>query len=154
MIIQRAEKKHIPQIETLLYQVNNVHAEGRPDLFKKDGKKYTAKELEVILQDENRPVFAALEEGELCGYAFCILQRPQGENQQPITTLYLDDLCVDEKKRGQHIGKQLYDSVLQYARENHCYNVTLNVWECNEAARKFYDKCGMSVQKTGMEVVL
>ena len=34
MNIRRAEKKDIPQIETLLYQVAKVHADGRPDLFK------------------------------------------------------------------------------------------------------------------------
>lgn len=73
---------------------------------------------------------------------------------QSIRTLYIDDLCVDEEKRGRHIGKQLYDYVLQYAREIGCYNVTLNVWECNESARRFYDSCGLQVQKTGMEMIL
>lgn len=154
MIIRKAEKKDIPQIEKLLYQVNNIHAEGRPDLFKKDYKKYTERELEKILCQEERPVFTAMEGDTLLGYAFCVLQQPQGDNMQSIRTLYIDDLCVDEKKRGWHVGKRLYDFVLQYAKENGCYNVTLNVWECNEAAKRFYDKCGLKVQKTGMEVVL
>ena len=35
-----------------------------------------------------------------------------------------------------------------------CYNVTLNVWECNPTAKKFYEKCGLSVLKTGMEQIL
>lgn len=154
MTIRRAEKRDIPQIEKLLYQVNNVHAEGRPDLFKMDHKKYTGKELEAILSEENCPIFTALEEDTLLGYAFCVLQQPKGDNMQPIRTLYIDDLCVDESRRGQHVGKQLYDYVLQYAKKIGCYNVTLNVWECNEAARRFYDKCGFKVQKTGMEIIL
>lgn len=154
MIIRKAEKKDIPQIEKLLFQVNNVHAEGRPDLFKKDCKKYTSEELEAILQEGSRPIFTAMEGDDLLGYAFCILQKTEENNMQSIRTLYIDDLCVDEEKRGRHIGKQLYDYVLQYAREIGCYNVTLNVWECNESARRFYDSCGLQVQKTGMEMIL
>ena len=154
MTIRKAEQKDIPQIEKLLFQVNNVHAEGRPDLFKKDCKKYTSEELEAILQEDSRPIFTAMEGDDLLGYAFCILQKTEGNNMQSIQTLYIDDLCVDEEKRGRHIGKQLYDYVLQYARKIGCYNVTLNVWECNEAARRFYDSCGLKVQKTGMEMIL
>lgn len=154
MTIRKAEQKDIPQIEKLLFQVNNVHAEGRPDLFKKNCKKYTSEELEAILQEDSRPIFTAMEGDDLLGYAFCILQKTEENNMQFIRTLYIDDLCVDEEKRGRHIGKQLYDYVLQYAREIGCYNVTLNVWECNESAKRFYDSCGLQVQKTGMEMIL
>ena len=71
-----------------------------------------------------------------------------------IKTIYIDDLCVDENLRGQHIGRALYDSVLAFAREQGCYNVTLNVWCCNEKAMKFYEACGLKPQKIGMEVIL
>ena len=71
-----------------------------------------------------------------------------------IRTLYIDDLCVEEKLRGKHIGKQLYEYVLGFAKEQGCYNVTLNVWACNPSAMKFYESCGLSVQKIGMEKIL
>ena len=61
---------------------------------------------------------------------------------------------MDEAIRGRHIGRKLYDHVLAYARENGCYNVTLNVWSCNEAAMKFYRSCGLKPQKVGMEILL
>ena len=89
------------------------------------------------------------------GYAFCVFQQKLGDNiLTDIKTLYIDDLCVDEKARGQHIGKSLYEYVLNFARESGCYNVTLNVWACNESARKFYEKCGLKPQKYGMETIL
>ncbi|MBQ8231632.1 MAG: GNAT family N-acetyltransferase, partial [Lachnospiraceae bacterium] len=62
--------------------------------------------------------------------------------------------CVDEKIRGQHIGRQLYEYVLDYARKSSCYNVTLNVWSCNVSARMFYERCGLVPQKIGMEKIL
>ena len=95
------------------------------------------------------------ETGWVAGYAFCIFQRHQGEGSlRDLTTLYLDDLCVDQACRGQRVGSGLYQAVLALARERGCYNVTLNVWACNQTAMDFYRRCGLQVQKTGMEVIL
>lgn len=156
MTLKRAGISDIPDINCLLYQVLEVHHEGRPDLFKGGCKKYTDEELAVLLQDESRPVFGAWDEnGELLGYAFCIVQEHKNDNVlTDIRTLYIDDLCVDESARGQHVGTALYAHVLDYARQIGCYNVTLNVWTCNEGAMRFYEKLGMKAQKIGMETVL
>lgn len=156
LTIKRASEENIPGINSLLYQVLMVHHNGRPDLFKPHVKKYTDEELKVILQDDSRPIFTALDEdGKVLGYAFCIFQQHINDNVlTDIKTLYIDDLCVDENVRGQHIGSQLYEYVLDFAKKSGCYNVTLNVWECNESARKFYEKCGLKPYKTGMETIL
>lgn len=154
MNIRRAEKKDIPQIENLLYQVAKVHADGRPDLFKSGEKKYTTEELEKIIDDNNRPIFIGEEENRILGYAFCIYQQNNSNVLTDIKSLYIDDLCVLEDTRGKHVGTQLYEYVLDVAKENGCYNVTLNVWECNAGAKKFYEKCGLQVQKIGMEKIL
>ena len=45
-------------------------------------------------------------------------------------------------------------SVLDFAKKSGCYNVTLNVWALNENAKKFYENCGLSVLKIGMEKIL
>ena len=71
-----------------------------------------------------------------------------------IKTLYIDDLCVDEKSRGKHIGSKLFEFVKEFAQNSGCYNVTLNVWSLNENALRFYEKCGMKPQKIGMEIML
>ncbi|MBQ1897537.1 MAG: GNAT family N-acetyltransferase, partial [Ruminococcus sp.] len=68
--------------------------------------------------------------------------------------LYIDDLCVDEQYRRRHIGKKLYDYVLDTARENGCDSVTLNVWSVNPSAEQFYRKMGMQPLKTYMETKL
>lgn len=156
MKIRRAEERDMDGINSLLCQVLTVHHNGRPDLFKANAKKYTDEELKDILKDDTRPIFVGVDEEEnVMGYAFCVFQQYIGNNiLTDVKTLYIDDLCVDEKIRGQHIGKQLYEYVLDYAGKSGCYNVTLNVWACNESARKFYEKCGLVPQKIGMEKIL
>lgn len=156
MKVRMASEKDMDRIQDLLFQVELVHHKGRPDLFKSGQRKYTDEQLRQILHDSQRPVFAAVDEDDcLQGYAFCIFQQHVNDNiLTDIKTLYIDDLCVDETKRGMHIGKTLYQAVLEFARSQGCYNVTLNVWSCNENAMKFYEKCGLKPQKIGMEVIL
>ena len=156
MKVRRAQEKDMERIDALLMQVERIHHEGRPDLFRVGRKKYTDEELRELIHNDSRPILVAADEKDaVMGYAFCIFQQYQNHNiMTDIKTLYIDDLCVDETIRGRHIGRTLYDSVLEFARQNGCYNVTLNVWSCNESAMKFYEACGLKPQKVGMEVIL
>lgn len=154
--VRRAQPQDIPALGRLLTEVHKIHSDVRPDLFRAGARKYTDAQLAEILRDtENRPVFAAVRDGAVVGYAFCIRQQLVGDpGRTDVRTLYIDDLCVDEAARGAHIGRQLYDFVVDYARRSGYYNVTLNVWADNVNAVKFYEKIGMRVQKIGMETIL
>lgn len=156
MKIRRAQEQDMNGIDNLLLQVCLVHHKGRPDLFKYGAKKYSDDELKAIINDDSRPIFVAVDEhNSVLGYAFCIFQQYIENNiMTDIKTLYIDDLCVDEQLRGQHIGKQIYQAVIAFAKEKGCYNVTLNVWSLNESAMKFYQACGLKPQKVGMETIL
>jgi ribosomal protein S18 acetylase RimI-like enzyme len=153
-MIRRAEKRDIQGLIALLYQVDAVHNGIRPDLFKGNTYKYDAKELKEMLDDDTKPIFVYDDNG-VKGHAFCQVTIVENHRLlQDIKTLYIDDICVDEASRGRHIGKALYDYVLDYARSIGCYNVTLNVWEGNDPAIRFYKEMGLQVQKTGMEKIL
>lgn len=156
MEIRRAKEQDMDKINDLLLQVCLVHHKGRPDLFKYGAKKYSDKELMAIIHDDSRPIFVAVDEHDtVLGYAFCIFKQFVDDNiLTDIKTLYIDDLCIDKALRGQHIGKQLYQAVLDFAKKSGCYNVTLNVWSLNESAMKFYEACGLKPQKVGMETIL
>lgn len=156
MVIRRAQEKDMPDILKLLSQVLEVHHIGRPDLFKGGVRKYTDSELTELIKDESKPIFVGVDESErVLGYAFCVFIQHVNDNiLTDIKTLYIDDLCVDEEIRGQHVGKLLYEYVLKFAKEQGCYNVTLNVWALNEGAMKFYEACGLKPQKIGMETIL
>ena len=153
--IRNANKNDINGINKLLYEVHKVHSDVRPDLFKQGAKKYTDKELVEIINSDKTPVFVAEKDDEILGYAFCIHQQYlNNNNMTDVKTLYIDDLCVDKAARGKHIGTMLYDYVLNYAKENGYYNITLNVWADNKSAVEFYKKIGLSIQKIGMEKIL
>ena len=156
MVIKRAVESNMDGINNLLNQVLMVHHNGRPDLFKANTKKYTDEELKVIINDDTRPIFVALDDDDnVMGYAFCVMIQHIDDNiLTDIKTIYIDDLCVDENIRGKHVGKSLYEYVIDFAKNQGCYNVTLNVWSCNESATKFYNSLGLKPQKVGMEYIL
>lgn len=153
-MIRKAEKKDIPGLINLLYQVDAVHNGIRPDLFKGNTAKYNEQELEEILKDDSKPIFV-YDDGKILGHAFCQISEVKNHRLlQDAKTLYIDDICVDELSRGRHIGKALYEYVRDYAKSIGCHNITLNVWEGNDSAYNFYKSMGMYIQKTGMETIL
>ena len=154
--VRKAAEKDIPKILDLLVQVDMVHHNGRPDIFKGPATKYSGEELKEIIINEETPVFVCVDENDIpLGHAFCVHKQVTGDSVlTDIKTLYIDDICVDSGARGKHVGKTLYEYVISYAREQGFYNVTLNVWTCNPSALKFYEAMGLVPQKIGMETIL
>lgn len=155
MTIRFANVDDIPQLLNLLRQVERVHHDIRPDLFRDGGEKYEPETLKELLKDVNRPVLAAVEDGVVVGYAFCVLEETAGDPARlDRKELYLDDLCVDASVRGKGVAKQLWQETVDLAKQLGCDAVTLNVWEGNDRARKFYENCGLTVRKTFLEYPL
>ena len=155
MIVRIATQADIPALNNLLHQVLDVHHEGRPDLFKGGCKKYTDEQLVDILQDEDITVFVAEEDGVVYGEVFCMMKKTVDDNVlRDCKTLYIEDVCVDKSARGKKVGTLMFDKVKQFAKEQGCYNLTLNVWAFNEGAAKFYEKIGFKPQKTQVEHLL
>ncbi len=156
MIIRKAVEEDINEIIKLLYQVNQIHADGRPDLFKSGGIKYNKDDLVQILNDKNKAVFVADDENKkVLGYVICFFEEQKETNSlNPIKTLYIDDFCVDENIRGKHIGRKLYKYVADYAKEENFYRITLHAWECNPSAIQFYKNFGLTTLYTAMEQIL
>ena len=156
MKIRKAEEKDIPRFLALLGQVLQIHAEIRPDIFISGTTKYTVGQLAELLKQEDKPIYVAVDEDDVCrGYAFCQLkEQPFSTNMVPFKSLFIDDLCVDRQARGQHIGESLFEYVKQQAKELGCYEVTLNVWAGNTPAEHFYEKMGMKTKERQMEYIL
>ncbi len=154
--IRPAQVKDCPRMLELLQQICALHSEIRPDLFKNGNSKYTAESLSELLEDENRLTFVAVDENDfVLGYIFCILiDHTQNSARCDNKELYIDDLCIDEPFRREGIGDALFKKALETAKEKGCHNLTLNVWEGNDSALRFYEKHGMKIQKREMEIVL
>lgn len=154
-MIRRAIEEDTDKILTLLSEVLEIHAKIRPDIFISGTTKYTKDQLLEMFKDDSKPIFVATDDNEVVGYAFCeFKEQPFSTTMHRFKTLFIDDLCVDHKLRGQNIGRTLFEYVLKFAKEHDCYDLTLNVWEGNDGAKSFYEKMGMFPKETQMEIIL
>ena len=154
-MIRKATISDIPYLLKLLDEIRDHHHNIRPDLFKEAGYKYNDDELKLMINNDSTPIFVYDDNSIVLGYAMCNITAIKNHNVlTDIKTLYIDDLCVDARNRGNNIGHKLYDYVISYAKSIGCYNVTLNVWIGNDRAIKFYESLGLKPQKIYMEKVL
>jgi len=156
MNIRKALEKDTKRLLNMLFSVQQIHADGRPDIFIKGARKYSENDVKKILSNDNTPVFVVVDENDVAiGYAFCQMEKFSGTaNLSPRKIFYIDDLCIDSAFRGRGLGTALYNYVVEKAREYGCYHLTLNVWHLNESAMRFYNKLGMKPLKSTMEQIL
>lgn len=155
MSIRKANINDANGINALLYQVQDVHANGRPDIFIKGTKKFKDEELIEILNGNDLFFYVYEANKKILGYiCIKIIIESESFSKYARKELYIEDLCVDEKYRHQGIAKELYDYIIELAKKEGCSHITLNVWELNKNAKEFYKKMGMNPLKTIMEFKL
>lgn len=155
MLIRKAETKDIDEILHLLSDVLELHVRIRPDIFESGHTKYTKKELIHKLNEENFHVYVGEISNKVVAYAMCVIELPKfTHTMKKVKTMYIDDIEVNPEYRGQGLGRELFEFLKKEAKRIGCYNITLNEWEGNDGARKFYEKLGMKPQKTTLEFIL
>lgn len=151
-MIRRATINDIDDIKKLLLQVNNVHALARPDIFIPNQTKYNDCELKELIKNDNKPIFVYEENNKVIAHMFCIIEITKDSHiLKDKKELYIDDLCVLDEYRKKGIGTKLYEFGLKYAKDNDFDYLTLNVWEGNNEAIKFYQNLGLSIRNIHME---
>ncbi len=156
MIFRKAEKKDAAKIAEMLIRIGALHHKGRPDIYKAHLQKYDENGILELLKDENTLIFVAADDADsVVGYAFCQIKRVEESHAfEKREYLYIDDFCVDEELRGQHIGTFLMENIFAKTREMGIEKIELNVWEFNSSAIKFYEKSGFKTQRRQMEFLL
>ena len=61
---------------------------------------------------------------------------------------YLEDFVTDQDVRGQGVGSQLWDAMLDWARTKHCTELCFTSGQGREAAQQFYLNKGAKIYDT------
>ena len=64
---------------------------------------------------------------------------------------HIEDLVVDRKSRGKHIGSGLMKYAIQHAKEHKCYKIIL---DCNPNVERFYETLGFEANNLQMSLYL
>jgi len=152
MEFRKAKKEDLSQVVEIMEQIQRLHEEARPEIFKSKTKEQIEQEALELIEDEKEYVIIAVNDGEVCGILMCNLKDVKNHrNLKDSKSLWIDELGVNEKYRKLGIGKQLMKHAEELAKELKCKTITLNCWSFNENALRFYEKQGMVNQRIIME---
>lgn len=155
MIFRTAVNSDASFIADALKDILKLHFDGRHDIFRFEGAKYSVEEIEKMIITDGTYIFVAEDNGVLCGYSICY-DRSVANNYilRDRKIFYLDDLYILPSHRGEGTGKLFMDMLVSFAKNNGFESFELNVWEFPNSATDFYKKCGFVTQKRTMELKL
>lgn len=86
--------------------------------------------------DQRFDAWVALKDGDVAGMALYFFAYSTWKGK----TMHLEDLIVKQSERRKGIGHQLFDYLIQTAKEEDVHRLTWQVLDWNESAIQFYDK--------------
>lgn len=158
IIIKKATEADNTVLLSLLEEVQKIHVEGKPDTHKYIKVTFDMVYNTNIFEDPKYAVFSAIDDDNEQIVGYCILRIVEA-NKNPIGLetkkfIYLHELCVTKKYRGNNIGRLLIEKAKEFGKEVGAENLELSVWEFNNEALNFYEKMGMKTKIRRMEMEL
>ncbi len=152
-MVRYAKREDLPRVNELRRQVNDLHVEGRPDVFKPGFNQMMQDFLYTIFESDNMDVIVAERENVICGFA-CVqyVRKPESPYSFARHFYDVDEFCVDGAFRRQGIATELIDFIKQEAKVKGFDRVELNMWEFNDGARAFYESVGFKTYRRYMEM--
>ena len=154
-MVRFAQENELERVNELRKQVNDVHVQGKPDVFKPGFSRELRKHVYTIFRDPNQKIVVAQRDGSICGFAVLHhITRPENPFMYERDFLDIDEFCVDEAYRRQGVATEMIDFVRAYAKEQGFHRLELNMWEFNEDALAFYEAVGFTTFRRYMEMFL
>ncbi|MBQ6568791.1 MAG: GNAT family N-acetyltransferase [Clostridia bacterium] len=155
MSVRFAKFEELGRVNELRRQVNELHAEGKPEIFKKGFGKELSDYIFEIFDDPQKEIIVCEREGKICGFAVLNhIIKPENPFMYERRFLDIDEFCVDEDERRKKVGAEMIDFVRQYAKDRGFDRIELNMWEFNRDALEFYEAQGFATYRRYMEIKL
>lgn len=155
MTVRFAKEEEAEQINRLRKQVNDLHVNGCPEIFKPGFPPELQDYVFEIFRDPQKKIVVCESGGDLC--AFAVLNhiiRPETPFMLARDFLDIDEFCVDRAARRRGIGSQMIDFIREYAKNEGFDRIELNMWEFNQDALAFYESVGFTTYRRYMKLEL
>lgn len=151
-MVRFAEEKDLNIINELRKQVNDIHVEGRPDVFKAGFGTEIRDFAKVIMNGENSDIIVAERNGVICGMV-CVdyVNKPETPYSKARSFYHVQEIAVDVNYRRQGVAKELLEFMITDAKKRKLGKIELDVWEFNDSAIEFYQAVGFRQTRRWME---
>ena len=139
-------------IECLTVEVQQLHREALPDIFKfPSDKLFSREKLATLLQDANSTVAVAESNGEIVGHIYGVtMHRPENDFKKAEKYMYIQQIGVRNDVRRQGVGRALIAFIERKALASAVTGLQLDYWAFNTRAQSFFESCGFSASQVMM----
>ena len=144
MNIRQADARDALLLSSLSVEVQRLHAENHPDIFKMPkSDEYAVTFFDELLADTSIRIYIAEEAGHGIGYIFCKLyERPESPLTFVNRFLQIEHISVQSAVQHRGVGGALMQRVEELARELRVKKIQLSSWVFNTNAHAFFEKQG------------
>ena len=149
--IRLAEKKDYEAVISIMAQVQDMHVEWRPDIYKHNDNLIPKDVFEKMI--ENDTFYVAESENTVVGVLEITYRHVESPSHVTRDVIFVDSMAIDENYRGMGIGHRMFDFLKQIKAEKNLDGIELQVNARNSAAYEMYRKCGFTEKSINMELL-
>jgi GNAT superfamily N-acetyltransferase len=144
-MIRIIENKDPELLAALNHDVQEIHAEIEPGIFKKYVKEDMRRLFEDAFKNDCVYSYVAYFHDQPAGYVL-ISERdfPETYLTYAYKSLFIDQICVEKQYKGKNIGKELLNKVKLFAKEQGIKRIELDFWYKNNNAGEFFRSQGFN----------
>ena len=136
----------------IISQVQDMHVEWRPDIYKYNNNLIPKEAFEEIV--ETNTFFVAENENEkIVGVLEIVFRHIETPAHVTRDIIFIDTMAVDEKYRGLGVGHQMFEFLRVLKIEKNMDGIELQVNAKNRAAYEMYQKYGFTEKSINMELL-
>lgn len=152
LVIRYAKREELESVNKLREQVNEIHVNGRPDIFRADGWPLIEPNIYTRFDEDSSGVIVADIDDEIVGFAVVqYILRPETSFAKARRFYHIEEFGVDENHRRKGIATALIKFAKEDAKKRGFERIELNMWEFNEGALAFYESVGFKTYRRYME---
>ncbi len=146
MNVRPAVQADAPVISALIKDVQTLHAQALPFLFKPySDQTFPAEKVQALMAELANIFLLAEVDGQPAGYVFAAIRtQPEDGARYAFTHLYLNQISVQPAYRRHGCGAALIAALKAQARERGIDYFALDVWSFNVEAQAFFREQGFT----------
>lgn len=150
-MIRKATTADVERVNELRKTVNDIHVEGRPDIFKPGFGQEIRDHVMNYIGQENNEILLSEQNGEIRGMMMLDwIDRPENPYNLARRFCHVAEIAVDERFRRMGVGKEMMEGAKTECRKRGVRRIELDVWAFNDALA-FYEAEGFTVFRRFME---
>ena len=150
-VIRNANTNDFEAVARIMNQVQQMHVEWRPDVYKPNENLIPRDIFEKIVAGDT--FYVAEADGLVVGILEVVYRHIETPSHVTRDIIFIDSMAVDEAYRGMGIGHLFFDKIKEIKAEKKLDGIELQVNAKNKAADEMYLKCGFTEKSINMELL-